>query len=132
MQKHDIFLSSISEFELILGGARTQRHQTDLEMVFRQVEVMPFDFGCGRIAADIWKNRKFTHQHIEIKDIFIASIAIYGNLWLRTFKRKAFQGNRKVEDVAMVINSWNICHKVRISPISLQILSKEPLAVHNK
>ena len=96
LQKHDIFLSSISEFELFLG-ARTQRHETDLEMVFRQVEVMPFDFGCGRIAADIWKNRELTHQHIEIKDIFIASIAIYGDLWLRTFNEKHFTGIERLK-----------------------------------
>ena len=31
LQKHDVFLSSISEFELYLG-ARTERHQKDLEM----------------------------------------------------------------------------------------------------
>ncbi len=91
LEKHDIFLSSISEFELFLG-ARTQRHQTDLEMVFKEVEVMPFDFGCGRIAADIWRNRELTHQHIEIKDIFIASIAIHGGLRLRTFNEKHFKG----------------------------------------
>ena len=91
LEKHDIFLSSISEFELFLG-ARTQRHQTDLEMVFKEVEVMSFDFGCGRIAADIWRNRELTHQHIEIKDIFIASIAIYGDLWVRTFNEKNFKG----------------------------------------
>jgi len=91
LEKHDIFLSSISEFELFLA-ARTQRHQTDLEMVFKEVEVMSFDFGCGRIAADIWRNRELTHQHIEIKDIFIASIAIYGDLWVRTFNEKHFKG----------------------------------------
>jgi len=33
LENHDIFLSSISEFELFLG-AKTKRHQTDLEMVF--------------------------------------------------------------------------------------------------
>ncbi len=96
LEKHDIFISSISEFELFLG-ARTHRHKTDLEMVFKEVEVTPFDFGCGRIAADIWRNRELTHQHIEIKDIFIASIAIYGDLWLRTFNEKHFKGIEKLK-----------------------------------
>lgn len=36
LQEHDIFLSAISEFELYLG-ARTERHQKDLEMVFNEV-----------------------------------------------------------------------------------------------
>jgi len=93
LQKHDVLLSSISEFELYLG-AKTERHQTDLEMVFNEVEVIPFDFGCGRIAAKIWKGQELTHQHLEIKDVFIASIAIYNEVWLRTFNEKNFKGMR--------------------------------------
>lgn len=96
LQNHTIHISSISEFELYLG-ARTQRHLDDLEMVFSQVAIIPFDFGCGRIAADIWKNLEAKHQNIEIKDIFIASIAIYENLWLRTFNEKHFKGIDKLK-----------------------------------
>ena len=97
LQKHDVLLSSISEFELYLG-AKTERHQTDLEMVFNEVEVIPFDFGCGRIAAKIWKGRDLTHQHLEIKGVFIASIAIYDAVWLRTFNEKHFKG---IEELKM-------------------------------
>lgn len=97
LEKHDLLLSSISEFELYLG-AKTERHQTDLEMVFNEVEVIPFDFGCGRIAAKIWKERELTHQDVEIKDIFIASIAIYNEVWLRTFNEKHFKG---IEELKM-------------------------------
>lgn len=91
MQEHDLFLSSISEFELYLG-AKTTRHQNDLDLLFSEVEVIPFDFGCGKIAARIWKDTKSRHQHIEIKDIFIASIAISNDVWLKTFNTKHFQG----------------------------------------
>ncbi len=84
-------MSSISEFELYLG-AKTVRHQNDLEMLFSEVEVIPFDFGCGKIAANIWKDTQSRHQHIEIKDIFIASIAISYDVWLQTFNTKHFQG----------------------------------------
>lgn len=96
LAKHDIFLSSISELELFLG-AKTQRHQADLEMVFKEVEAIPFDFGCGKIAADIWRSRELIHQHIEIKDVFIASIAIFGDLWLRTFNKKHFKGIERLK-----------------------------------
>ena len=96
LQTHDVLLSSISEFELYLG-AKTERHQTDLEMVFNEVDVIPFDFGCGRIAAEIWKRRELTHQHLGIKDIFIASIAIYNKVWLRTFNEKHFKGIEKLK-----------------------------------
>jgi len=91
MQEHDLFLSSISEFELYLG-AKTVRHQNDLEILFSEMEVIPFDFGCGKIAADIWKDTQSRHQHIEIKDIFIASIAINNDIWFQTFNTKHFQG----------------------------------------
>lgn len=91
IQEHDLFLSSISEFELYLG-AKTARHMNDLEMVFSEVDVISFDFGCGKIAASIWKNIQSRHQHLEIKDIFIASIAISNGVWLHTFNKKHFQG----------------------------------------
>ena len=96
LRDHVVYISAISEFELFLG-ARTERHLNDLEMVFNQVVVIPFDFGCGRIAADIWRNRETTHQNLEIKDIFIASIAIYEDLWLRTFNEKHFKGIEKLK-----------------------------------
>ncbi|WP_028325153.1 type II toxin-antitoxin system VapC family toxin [Desulfatirhabdium butyrativorans] len=91
MQDHDLFLSSITEFELYLG-AKTASHQKDLEMIFSEVDVIPFDFGCGKIAADIWKDIQSRHQHLEIKDIFIASIAIRNGIWLHTFNKKHFLG----------------------------------------
>ena len=90
MQKHDLLLSSISEFELYLG-AKTIQHQNDLEVLFDEVKVIPFDFGCGKIAASIWKDTQLRHQHIEIKDIFIASIAISNNVWLHTLNAKHFR-----------------------------------------
>ena len=96
LQDHDIFLSSISEFELFLG-AKTDRHQNDLEMLFSEVDVIPFDFGCGKTAAKIWNDLQLTHQHLEIKDIFIASIAINNDVWLRTFNKKHFQRIKKLK-----------------------------------
>lgn len=95
LQGNDVFLSSVSEFELYLG-AKTERHRSDLEMLFSEVEIVSFDFGCGRIAANIWKSLDLNHQHIEIKDIFIASIAIHNNLWLRTLNERHFTG---IEDL---------------------------------
>ena len=96
LRKHDVFLSSISEFELFLG-VKTDRHQNDPEMLFSEVEIMPFDFECGRIAATIWKDLQLMHQHLEIKDIFIASIAINNGVWLRTFNKKHFQRIKKLK-----------------------------------
>jgi tRNA(fMet)-specific endonuclease VapC len=95
LRNHIIYISAISEFELFLG-ARTERHRGDLKMLFEQLVFIPFNFGCGMIAADIWRNRTSAHQHVEIKDIFIASIAIQEDLWLRTCNEKHFQGIRKL------------------------------------
>jgi len=96
LQEHDVFLSSISEFELFLG-AKTERHQNDLEMLFSEVDVIPFDFGCGKTAANIWTDLQLMHQNLEIKDIFIASIAINNGVWLRTFNKKHFQRIKKLK-----------------------------------
>jgi predicted nucleic acid-binding protein len=89
MQEHELFLCSISEFELYLG-AKTARHQNDPDLIFNEVDVLPFDFGCGKVAADIWKDTQLKHQHAEIKDIFIASVAIRNSVWLHTFNKKHF------------------------------------------
>jgi len=96
LRDHIVHISAISEFELFLG-AKTERHLNDLEMVFNQMVAIPFDFGCGRIASDIWKQQEKAHQNIEIKDIFIASIAIHEGLWLRTFNEKHFRGIQKLK-----------------------------------
>jgi tRNA(fMet)-specific endonuclease VapC len=48
IRDNDLFLSSISEFELYLG-ARTARHENDLKMIFSEVDVVAFDFGCGTL-----------------------------------------------------------------------------------
>lgn len=89
MKQFDLFASSVTEFELFLG-AKTDRHVYDLEMLFNEMDVLPFDFGCGRIASDIWKGLRQKHQHAEIKDIFIASIALRNDIRLCTFNRKHF------------------------------------------
>ncbi len=90
VQAHNLFLSAISEFELHLG-ASTKRHHTDLEILFSEIEVLPFDFGCGGVAAAIWKDVRSKHQHVDIKDIFIASVAVHNDIWLQTFNLKHFQ-----------------------------------------
>ncbi len=90
LQRFDVFISSITEFELYLG-AKTEAHFKDLDILFTEMEVLPFDFGCGQIAANIWKELRIKHQHIEINDIFIDSIAIHNDMWLYTLNKKHFQ-----------------------------------------
>jgi predicted nucleic acid-binding protein len=87
---HNIFVSPITEFELHLGE-KSPRHKKDIEMVFNEVEFLPFENGCGEISSEIWKELKINHQHGEIRDIFMASIAIHSNIWLCTFNKKHFQ-----------------------------------------
>jgi len=52
MKKHNLFLTPITEFELFLG-AKTTQHKEDIEVIFNGAQVMPFDFGCGEIAANM-------------------------------------------------------------------------------
>ena len=39
LQEHYLFISAISEFELYLG-ARTAKHEKDLESIFNEVEII--------------------------------------------------------------------------------------------
>ena len=96
LEKYDVFLTPITEFELFLG-AKTARHKNDLVMLFNEIEVMPFSLGCGEVAANIWKDLRDKHQHLEIRDIFIASIAIHNNAWLCTFNKKHFKAIKEVK-----------------------------------
>jgi hypothetical protein len=50
------------------------------------------------LRFNIVSNVPYDHQHVEIKDIFIASIAIYNEVWLRTFNEKHFKG---IEELKM-------------------------------
>jgi len=102
IDQYTLLLSSITEFELFLG-ARTEQHVEDLKILFDEIEVLPFDFGCGRIASDIWKDIQNKHQHAEIKDIFIASIAIRNNIRFCTFNKKHFNA---IKDVRLLDKEW--------------------------
>ena len=66
-------------------------------MIFHEVQVLPFDLGCGEIAANIWKDLKEKHQHCEIRDIFLASVAIFHDVWLCTFNKKHFIGIKDIK-----------------------------------
>ena len=57
LQEHDVFLSSISEFELFLG-VKTDRHQNDLEMLFSEEE---YRF---KKAALLWPFRRSRIEHL--------------------------------------------------------------------
>jgi len=65
MKKHDVSLTPITEFELFLG-AKTVSHKNDLEMLFNEVEVMPFSFGCGEVAANMLIYGKILGININI------------------------------------------------------------------
>ena len=90
LQEHRLFISPISELELYLG-ARTDRHRTDLELIFSESETIPFEMGCGKTAAGIWRKLESAHQHTEIRDVFIASVAIHNDMWLHTYNEKHFR-----------------------------------------
>ena len=95
MEKHNLFSTPITEFELFLG-AKTVRHKHDIEMIFHEVQVLPFDFGCGEIAANIWADLTEKNQHCEIRDIFVASVAIFHDLRICTFNKKHFRGIKDI------------------------------------
>lgn len=89
-EKNNVFLTSITELELFLG-ARTEHHKKDLEMIFDEVEVLSFEFGCGEIAANIWNELNF-------KVIYVESIPNSLVCWRDKMKTYVFKVELEEED----------------------------------
>ncbi|MFH1316817.1 MAG: type II toxin-antitoxin system VapC family toxin [Candidatus Woesearchaeota archaeon] len=83
---HEVSISSITMFELLL-------RETNLSIIdkfFNRVEILEFNAPSSRIASQIFKNLKSSGKIIEIRDIFIASIAVSNNCELATLNKKHF------------------------------------------
>jgi len=62
IRKHDLFLSSITEFELFLG-AKTERHRLDLEMLFN--EIVRYDCAHGFFHRDMIYPKDKKEKHLS-------------------------------------------------------------------
>lgn len=94
----DSVLSSVTAFELLYGvnllpaGVRKERLQAYLsELVFPFYEVLPYDFKCSKVHADVLAKLRSVGLMIPYQDSQIAAVALANNLVLVTRNEKDFE-----------------------------------------
>lgn len=90
-EEYDIFaISTVTEYE-ILSGCKSEEERTEWMEMFKDFIILPFDRKSAGIAALIFKDLRLKNQMIEVRDIFIASIAIANGYAVSTLNAKHFE-----------------------------------------
>ncbi len=87
IENYEVFISSISFFELLLRKTNLDR----IEELRNNVNLLDFDENAARKASLIFKELKEKGNIVDFRDIFIASMSIVNNCILITFNKKHFQ-----------------------------------------
>lgn len=82
-----VFISTISLFELFLRTTNIE----PVEKFIKDLEILDFDSTSARKASELKKALKSEGKEIEIRDLFIASIAIVNDCTLATLNIKDFK-----------------------------------------
>lgn len=94
----EVFLASISLFELLLRRTNLEA----VEELLRKVNLLGFDEGSARKAAEVKKELNANGTPIELSDIFIAATAMANNCALATFNVKDFSRIKGLKLVRLV------------------------------
>ena len=89
----ELFVASITIFELYLRKEKLQEIGDFLDGIL----VLDFDKDCAMKASDIQKELKSKGNIIELRDIFIASVAVNNKCILATFNKKHFSKINNLE-----------------------------------
>lgn len=98
IDKHDLFISAVSVFELY-AGATDERKKSDIRNIMTAFEILPFTADVAEKAGEMYISLRKTNHIIEIKDIFIAATAIIHNVSISTLNRKHFE---RIKDVELI------------------------------
>jgi len=89
----EVFITSINVFELLL---RTN-NLAPVEALLSSVNILEFNETSARIASEIHKELKINGSPIDMRDLFIASVAIENNCHLATLNKKHFIGIKNLK-----------------------------------
>lgn len=89
VDNHDLFTSTIVEFELYAGATDSQK-RLDIQEVLAWCVVLPLSSDAARAAATIYQQMRGANQLIEIRDMLIAAAALVHDLPLMTLNAKHF------------------------------------------
>ena len=86
----NISISTVSLYELYIGANSIDK-KNDIQLITRDLVVLPFTYPASLKAAEIFHQLKSKNQLIEFRDIFIAATCIIENLPISTLNRKHFE-----------------------------------------
>ncbi len=90
-----VYITTISVFELYLRKTNIDK----VENILKDLEVLSFDSVAARKSSEILKLLKKSGKMIDIRDLFIASIAVANDCTLATFNRKHF---KEIDEVQLL------------------------------
>jgi len=90
IQKHDLFISVVTEFELYSGAVNSEKEK-DILNILAAIKTLPFSSESAYEASKIYKFLKQHNQIIEIGDIFIGATGLTYNMPLLTNNIKHFK-----------------------------------------
>ena len=93
---YDCVISSITEFEFLVGSRRKSHEFT--KALLAKLPVLPFDSACAEKAVEIHRKLKAKNQLISLPDIFIAATAMVHDLPLQTLNLKHFE---RIENIKL-------------------------------
>ena len=103
-ENHLISISSITEFELLIGANNEEQVQ-DIYKITKHFKVISFDSEIAYLSAEIYKNLKKKNLLIDFNDIFISATALKIKLPIATLNIKHFKRIKKLKFVDLVSNS---------------------------
>ena len=90
-QGEEIFTTSVNSFELFKGFEKYSNEKiSKLNEFFNLINILDFDFGSSKKAANIFETLKSQGNVVDLADIMIASIAIQNNQKIVTRNIKHF------------------------------------------
>ena len=96
-QGEEIFTTSVNSFELFKGFEKYSNEKiSKLNEFFNLINILDFDFGSSKKAANIFETLKSQGNMVDLADIMIASIAIQNNQKIVTRNIKHFS---KISDI---------------------------------
>jgi len=101
--KTEVFLTSITAFELLLGASLSSKREariTEVESLLDQHNTLDFTHESARKAAEKGAELKIKGIPIEIRDLFIASICLTNKLSLLTRNKSHYE---RIKDLTVLM-----------------------------
>ena len=99
---YDLSISSITLYELYYGALKSNnsdKNMNKVKEITEDLEILDFTSDCAEAAAIIQSNLEKSGNSIEIRDLFIASVALKNDCKLKTGNKKHFD---KIPNLTLV------------------------------